>query len=121
MEVMAVSGLVELHHQGRMTWSERERGWVAVPDEVVTAFTQGGFEECMRATTTSRHDLRPAGGVWQGLNQATGSVASAIWVARATQRQALVFIEIDGELVDADVGGPEPSDSASYRDEGGES
>ena len=118
---MLVSGLVELHDQGRMTWTERERGWVAVPDEVVNAFARGGFEECKRVTTTSRRDLRPAGGVWQGVNQATGSVASAIWVTRAAQRDALVFIEIDGELVKVDHGGPEPSDNASYRDEGGES
>jgi hypothetical protein len=119
---MKVSGLVELHEQGRMTWTDRERGWVAVPDEVVKAFARGGFEECKRATTTSRRDLRPAGGVWQGLNQATGSVASAIWVARATQqRQALVFIEIDGELVEVDDGpGREPSENPSSRDEGGE-
>jgi hypothetical protein len=33
----------------------------------------------------------------------------------------LMFIEIDGELVEVDHGGPEPSDNASYRDEGGES
>jgi hypothetical protein len=118
---MKVSGLVELHDQGRMTWIDRERGWVAVPDEVVNAFARGGFEECKRATTTSRRDLRPAGGVWQGLNHATGSVASAIWVARTTPHQALVFIEIDGELVEVDDGpGRERSDSPSKRDEGGE-
>ena len=88
---MEVSGLVELHDQGRMTWTERERGWVAVPDEVVNAFARRGFE------------------------------ASASWVARATQRPALMFIEIDGELVEVAYGAPEPSDNASYRDEGGES
>ena len=118
---MKVSGLVELHDQGRMMWTERERGWVAVPDEVVNAFARGGFEECKRATTTSRRDLRPSGGVWQGVNQATGSVASAIWVAHATQRQALVFIEIDGELVKVAHGATSRSDDASHRDEGGES
>ena len=118
---MEVSGLVDLHDQGRMTWTERERGWLAVPDEVVNAFARGGFEECKRATTTSRRDLRPAGGVWQGVNHTTGSVASAIWVVRATQRQALMFIEIDGELVEVDHGRPAPSDHPSYRDEGGES
>ena len=117
---MQVSGLAELRDQGRMTWTEREQGWVAVPDEVVTSLARGGFEECKRATTTSRRDLRPAGGVWQGVNQATGSVASAIWVARATQRQALMFIEIDGELVEVAHGGPEPPDNASDGDEGGE-
>jgi len=39
-------GLNELREQGRMTWIEAERGWGA----------------------TSRRDLRPAGGVWQGVN-----------------------------------------------------
>ena len=118
---MQVSGLTEPRDQARMTWTEREQGWVAVPDEVVTSRARGGFEECKRATTTSRRDLRPAGGVWQGVNQATGSVASAIWVARATQRQALMFIEIDGELVKVDHGDTPRSDDESHRDEGGES
>jgi hypothetical protein len=116
-----VSGLTELREQGRMTWMERERGWAALPDEVVNAFTRGGFEECKRATTTSRRDLRPAGGVWQGVNHATGSVASAIWVARAPQRQALLFIEIDGEVVGMRHHRPAPGDHGSDPDEGGES
>jgi len=71
--------------------------------------------------TTSRRDLRPAGGVWQGVNGITGSVASAIWVAHATQRQALVFIEIDGELIKVHHGAGRRPQDASYRDEGGES
>src|SRR6185503_17203918 len=103
-----------------MTWVEPEHGWVAVADEVLQALTRGGFHECKREMTTSRRDLRPAGGVWQGVNGVTGSVASAIWVARATQRQALVFIEIDGELVDVHHGARRAED-LSYRDEGGES
>ena len=118
---MQVSGLAELHDQGRMTWTEREQGWVAAPDEVLKALAGGGFEEYKRETTTSRRDLRPAGGVWQGVNPATGSVASAIWVARATQRHAVVFIEIDGELVKVDHADTRRSDDESYREEGGES
>ena len=112
--------LADLHDQGRLTWTEREHGWVAVPDEVVDALARSGFEECKREMTTSRRDLRPAGGVWQGVNRITGSVASAIWVARATQPQALVFIEIDGELVKVSHGASRRSRIASYRDEGGE-
>jgi hypothetical protein len=34
--------------------------------------------------------------VWQGLNRATGHVASAVWVI-SDRRQPLVFIDIDGE------------------------
>jgi hypothetical protein len=115
-----VSALADLHGQGRMTWTEPERGWVAVPDDVVAALARAGFEECKRETTTSRRDLRPAGGVWQGVNRLTGSVASAIWVARATQRHALVFIEVDGELIEVSHGAPRWSEDVSYRDEGGE-
>ncbi len=121
MSVAEVSGLVELHDRGQLTWTEREGGWMAVPDDVVTAFVRGGFEECKRATTTSRRDLRPAGGVWQGVNHVTGAVASAIWVTRATQSEALMFIEIDGELVDVDHARSDASAGAPYRDEGGES
>ena len=103
-----------------MTWTEPEHGWVAVADEVLQALARGGFHECKHEMTTSRRDLRPAGGVWQGVNRMTGSVASAIWVARGTQRRALVFIEIDGELVDVHLG-PRRFEDVSYRDEGGES
>jgi hypothetical protein len=117
---MQVSALVDLQQQGRMTWTEPEHGWVAVADDVLQALTRGGFHECKRELTTSRRDLRPAGGVWQGVNRLTGSVASAIWVARASQRLALVFIEIDGELIDVSHG-PGRSEDVSYRDEGGES
>jgi len=114
------SALADLHSQGRMTWTEPERGWVAVPDEVVGALGRAGFEECKREMTTSRRDLRPAGGVWQGVNRLTGSVASAIWVARATQRHALVFIDIDGERLEVRSGVLRWSEDVSFRDEGGE-
>ena len=90
-------GLNELRAQGRMTWIDEERGWGAAPEEIVDALSTDGFEECKRATTTSRRDLRPAGGVWQGVNRRTGSVASAVWVSRPPRVRALVFIAIDGE------------------------
>lgn len=114
-----MSGLTALHDEGGMTWTERERGWLAVPDEVLGALARDGFEECKREMTTSRRDQRPVGGVWQGVNPTTGSVASAIWVVRATRRRALVFVEIDGELLKLRHDDTPPFD-ASYRDEGGE-
>jgi hypothetical protein len=117
---MQVNALAELHDRGRLMWTEGEYGWVAVPGEVLDALAQGGYEQCKHETTTSRRDLRPAGGVWQGLNRATGSVASAIWVARPTPGEALVFIEIDGELIEVSHGASPPSEDASYSDEGGE-
>ncbi len=94
-----MSGLTQLQDQGGMTWAEREPGWVAMPDDVMKALVEDGFEECKREITTSRPDRRPTGGLWQGLNRATGSVASAIWVAPATQHRALVFIAIDGRSI----------------------
>ncbi len=108
-----MSALGDLHDLGRMTWADREHGWLAVPHEVVDALARGGFEECKHEMTTSRRDLRPAGGVWQGVNHSTGSVASAIWVARAPRRRALVFIEIDGELIDVSHRDPRPLEDAS--------
>jgi hypothetical protein len=92
-------GLNELREQGRMTWTEDQRGWVAAPEDIVTALLNDGFAECKRETTTSRRDLQPAGGVWQGVNPRTGSVASAIWVNGPRPARAIVFITIDGESV----------------------
>ena len=43
--------------------------------EIVTALSKDGFEERKHERTTSRRDKRPAGGVWQGVNPGTGSVA----------------------------------------------
>jgi hypothetical protein len=97
--MLPMGGLDELRIDGRMTWREAQSGWIAAPEEIVTALAREGFEECKREMTTSRRDRRPAGGVWQGLNTRTGSVASAIWVNRAAWPRAIVFITVDGEPV----------------------
>ena len=94
-----MNGLGALRGQGGMMWVEDERGWVAEPAEVLNALANDGFKECKREMTTSRRDCRPAGGVWQGVNPRTSSVASVIWVARPAARAAMVFIEIDGEPI----------------------
>jgi hypothetical protein len=93
---MHVSSLDELRGLGSMGWMEEEKGWVATPEDIMGALSKDGFEECKRETTTSRRDIQPAGGVWQGVNRHTGSVASAIWVNRPMSPQAVVFITIDG-------------------------
>jgi len=111
-------GLAELRRQGRMTWMEPENGWVAVPEEILTALTKDGFAECKRELTTSRSDSRPAGGVWQGVDARTAAVASAIWVNRPGWEQAIVFIDIDGQSF-VDRGAFSPTGD-SYRDDGGE-
>ena len=83
------------------------------------ALLKKGFEECKRETTTSRRDLRPAGGVWQGVNAVTRSVASAIWVGRPSRARPTVFLAIDGESVrDYPIRSIERD---PYRDDGGES
>ena len=93
-----MTGLNDLRQRKQMTWSEREHGWVGTPEAILRALASDGYDECKRETTTSRPDHRPAGGVWQGVNRRTGSVAAAIWVTRPSA-DALVFIQIDGEPV----------------------
>lgn len=92
-----MTGFDELRDQSRMTWIEPEHGWAAAPEDIVNALSIEGFAECKREMTTSRRDRQSAGGLWQGLNARTGSVASAIWVHRRAWQDALVFIEVDGE------------------------
>ena len=50
----------ELRGQNERAWIEQEHGWVAAPEEIVTALSQEVFDECQREMTTSRCDLRPA-------------------------------------------------------------
>lgn len=94
-----MAGLSDLRERGRMTWSEDEQGWVGVPEEILDALANDGFDQCKRETTTSHRDCRPAGGVWQGVNPRTGSVASAIWVTRPVPQKAMLFIQVNGEAI----------------------
>lgn len=98
-----MSGLMtrlnDLREKGRMTWNEPARGWLGTLSEIVGALQEEGFGECKREVAASRRDRRPAGGMWQGVNAETGSVASAIWVARPVAPAAMVFIQIDGEWI----------------------
>jgi hypothetical protein len=101
--MQAMNAVDDLRGQGKMTWIEAERGWVAAPEEIVSALSTDGFAECKREMTTSRRDSRPAGGLWQGINTRTGAVASAIWVTGMLSPQAMVFITVDGELLQGEV------------------
>jgi hypothetical protein len=94
-----MAALTDLRVRGQMTWSENEQGWVGVPEEILDALANDGFDQCKRETTTSHRDCRPAGGVWQGVNRLTGAVASAIWVSRPVPQKAMMFIQIDGEPI----------------------
>ena len=95
-----LQGLNQLRQSGKMHWSEHEQAWTAEPRDVVAALAHEGFAEYKLAVTRSRRDRPPTGGVWQGLNLQTGAVASAIWVQRAPDGASIVFIDIDGELID---------------------
>lgn len=106
----------DLCARGDMMWIAQEHGWAVAPEEIVTVLSGEGFQECKRELTTSRRDRQPAGGVWQGVNPRTGSVASAIWLARPPWPQTIVFIEIDGHSLQ---GSPETAGDP-YRDDGGE-
>src|SRR2546430_9369838 len=93
-----------------MTWLEQEHGWVAAPEEIVKAFSKDGFEECNRQTTTSRREWQPPGGVWQGGDTRTGSVASATWVNRPPWHQPImagrvVAVSGDQDTTTARLGG----------------
>ena len=93
--------LTELRVTGRMTWTASTRAWTASPVEVIEALGHDGFEEYRREVAHVRAGHEPPGGVWQGLDRRTGVVASAIWVRRPPSPEALVFIDIDGQPVEA--------------------
>ena len=113
-----LQGLNRLREHGGMTWIAGASGWVGAPEEIMGALSNDGFDECKREMTASRRDGRPAGGVWQGLNTHTGSVASAIWVNGPTWPEARVFIAIDGEVLDGP--GALSLEADPYREAGGE-
>ena len=85
----------ELKRDGRLRWVPDERGWLARPDDVVDALANDGFAEYKREVARSGQSA--SGGMWQGINTSTGAVASAIWVRRPPETDALVFIDIDGQ------------------------
>jgi len=97
---MEVKPIEELRANGRMTWIEDQRAWVAQPDEIVSALAHSGFHEYKREEARSRRDRQPAGGMWQGINTA-GAVASAVWVNRPGDDAPIVYIDIDGEPLHA--------------------
>jgi hypothetical protein len=89
--------LEDIQQQAGMTWGRDAGGWIARPEEIMAVLSRQGYQEYKREVTRSRRDREPTGGVWQGLNAETGSVASAIWVRRGLADEVTVFIDIDGE------------------------
>ena len=91
----SIESLNALCATGKMRWIGAADAWRAEAEDVVHALARDGFEECKREEARDRrHHAR--NGVWQGLNRATGHIASAVWVV-SDLRQPLVFIDIDGE------------------------
>jgi hypothetical protein len=88
--------LEELKREGRLRWIGSESGWLAQPSDVVDALVNDGYAEYKREI--ARSGRTETGGMWQGINP-TGSIASAIWVQRPADADALVFIDIDGRPV----------------------
>jgi hypothetical protein len=68
------------------------------------------------ATSDSAFRAPTLDGVRHGVNPATGSVASAIWVNQPLPARVLVFIAIDGESR-----GDSSLERDPYTDDGGES
>jgi hypothetical protein len=91
-----MNGVRELVDEGRIAWIDDMAVWAADPDEVVRALAAEGFVECRKEVVKSRRDRAPAGGVWQGLNERTGKVASAVWINGAGSRRSIVFVDVDG-------------------------
>lgn len=96
-----IKGLDDLRDHGRMHWVASEHAWQADPRDVLDALAGAGFEEYKHEVTRSGRERSPTGGVWQGLDCRTGTVASAIWVRRV-DAPALVFIDIDGRPIEGD-------------------
>ncbi|HXH81381.1 MAG TPA: hypothetical protein VNN07_00465 [Candidatus Tectomicrobia bacterium] len=95
--MVSLERLDQLREHGRMRWLDTVHGWRAVPEEVVGALAEDGFEECKREETRSRRGAVTTGGVWQGVNGRTGAVASTVWVRDAVTGEGVVFVDINGE------------------------
>jgi hypothetical protein len=89
--------LRDLIDQRKAVWIDRLRGWLAYPDDVVDGFARDGFREYRREPIRGRCDHGSLGGLWEGLDGSTGSVASVMWVNRPGPCLAMVFIVVDGE------------------------
>ena len=99
INVNAIHCLREFRQDGHMTWHSDTRGWLVQPSKIVDVLSGHGYQEYKRETVRTRRHQQPAGGVWQGLNVETGSVASVVWVSHGMADGVTVFIDIDGESI----------------------
>ena len=92
--------LEELEQRGVMSWQSEHHAWIAEPEPVVQALIREGFAEYKRETATAGRSRPTCGGMWQGLDPRTATVATVIWVTHTTGADTHVFIEIDGRPVE---------------------
>jgi hypothetical protein len=66
------------------------------PEDIVEALISSGFHAYKQEVArTAQHHA--AGGMWLGLDEHTGAVASVIWVTQdGDGKPPLVFVEVDG-------------------------
>src|SRR2546428_13559104 len=83
--------LRELRDAGKIEWIEEMAAWAGQLDDILRALADAGFQECRKEIVRSRRDRQPAGGLWQGLKQHTGVVASAVWIKGTRPRPNIVF------------------------------
>ncbi len=94
--------LDELRGHGAMSWRAVERAWVADPQGVTRALEDDGFQEYKREIAKASGAHVESGGIWQGLDPRTGTVATVIWVGFPPEQQAHVFIEIGGHAFEGE-------------------
>src|SRR5262245_19039569 len=99
MLVASLHGLDGLRANGRIVWDCHRRGWLGDPDAIGSALSTDGFHEYEQELARGGRDRRVTGGLWEGLHDADGSVASAVWIRHPEQTDALVFVTLNGELV----------------------
>lgn len=94
------NGVHEARSSGEASWPAM--GYVRVvtdPDQILSELAKDGFSECTREVLSRHRGCPPFGGLWQGLRQDTGAVASAVWINDAEVPRAIVFVDIDSEPV----------------------
>jgi hypothetical protein len=94
-----IPNLNDLCERGRITWVDRERGWVGMPEEILAAFAKDGFQECTREVATGGAGDEAAGGAWRGVNPRMRSMAAVEWMVHPAATAATVFIEIDRQSI----------------------
>ena len=90
-----------LEREGAMYWRPEQRAWSADPAEVVRALGKDGFREYKREVVRRGRARIPGGGMWQGLDPTTGTVAIVLWVMHRVPPDVPVFIEVAGRWIEA--------------------